>query len=64
VPSLNHHAPLTPDERRRFAALLATGLVHLGSTLRAATFPRQKPRNASRNLSRIDLLSRAGGASL
>ena len=36
MPSSNHQPPLNPEERRRrVAALLATGLVRLGSTLRA-----------------------------
>ena len=38
MPSTDHRSRLTPEERRRrLAALLATGLVRLGNTLRAAT---------------------------
>jgi hypothetical protein len=52
VPS-HSHIPLSPEERRRrLAALLATGLMRLGSTLRAPTSaPPSGPPDPSKNVS-------------
>ena len=54
MPLPNHLPPLTPEERRRrLAALLATGLLRLGSVLKAATSPpvshAEKPTESSPN---------------
>ena len=48
MPSPSHPSQLTPEERRRrLAALLATGLVRLGTTLRPPTSP---PQDSPENL--------------
>jgi hypothetical protein len=59
MPSTNRTYQLTPEERRqRLVAILATGLVRLGSTLKSPTSPLPQ---ASENLSdssanRLDVL--------
>jgi hypothetical protein len=64
MPSSRQQSLLTPEERRRrLAALLATGLVRLGVTLRPPTPP---PPSPSENLpeSRANQLAVAGEKSV